>query len=664
MKYFDTLYQVQPSVTELDAPVLLKETAIIKDTVDNEILLRNTMVNISEDDIVAIAVRIKLWDIFGEIVKVDDKNDFEYVYQDIFVGPGKYFGNKIAINLPDNARRAEVYIEKTVTNSGKVWNTNPDNIVDIQPPREIEGDEDFIAGVDDNAITPLYYYVENSNSWQCTCGQVNKAEDTKCRYCGREKTYVSQTFSEDGVKGKYEEYIRQVKEQQRKQQEEQEQQLANEYEQEQNISENTSPEETDSKTQKNRRNIFIICGIVLVVLVAVIIIIIVNSNSNPLNSESDQEKIDIITSLLGEEVTEDEPVHVAEDVYDFFQNAQLFGLKGTVEIRSNGSVVTIMKWISNDKYTDSIDEDITDKLNDIYGECYIESKDFDEIDGASMWYVSNQNYSEVACGEDENEKLNIYWIRNLMSSETVWDTRSELVSPLVHLGRKDFESNVSYIEERPNTFEDINIFGHSGTISLDSLEGWDIVSSVIWTSNNTMPEEDFKYLLLLLNEYFDKDYKEGSYDDISEDCFVWRDTEHDCDVIAYYKNKKVIVEWRLDNEDVYSKADEVAAQETSDEENSDDTNDSSSGSGSKGGVQIGGGRLRSGSSSGSSSSGNSSNSSGSTSSSSHTCAVSGCNKAGVYSIQGISGQTEYYCSEHYKEMQDTINGMMEDVNGN
>ena len=52
-----------------------------------------------------------------------------------------------------------------------------------------------------------------------------------------------------------------------------------------------------------------------------------------------------------------------------------------------------------------------------------------------------------------------------------------------------------------------------------------------------------------------------------------------------------------------------------------------------------------------------SSTSGSGTTRSHTCEE--CSKPGVYSIQGISGQTEYYCAEHYeqlKELQDYLYG--------
>ena len=45
----------------------------------------------------------------------------------------------------------------------------------------------------------------------------------------------------------------------------------------------------------------------------------------------------------------------------------------------------------------------------------------------------------------------------------------------------------------------------------------------------------------------------------------------------------------------------------------------------------------------------------------HTCEVNGCKNEGTHTITGFSGATEWYCDEHYKEMEDIINMMVEDV---
>lgn len=45
----------------------------------------------------------------------------------------------------------------------------------------------------------------------------------------------------------------------------------------------------------------------------------------------------------------------------------------------------------------------------------------------------------------------------------------------------------------------------------------------------------------------------------------------------------------------------------------------------------------------------------------HYCEVDDCYEEGTKIITGLSGKTEYYCYDHYQEMQDIISMMEEDV---
>ena len=44
----------------------------------------------------------------------------------------------------------------------------------------------------------------------------------------------------------------------------------------------------------------------------------------------------------------------------------------------------------------------------------------------------------------------------------------------------------------------------------------------------------------------------------------------------------------------------------------------------------------------------------------HTCEASGCTKEGTHSLTGLGGDTEYYCTQHYSEIVDMLNEMYED----
>lgn len=49
------------------------------------------------------------------------------------------------------------------------------------------------------------------------------------------------------------------------------------------------------------------------------------------------------------------------------------------------------------------------------------------------------------------------------------------------------------------------------------------------------------------------------------------------------------------------------------------------------------------------------------SSENHICQADGCYREGIKTVTGISGKTEYYCQEHYDEIQDIIDMMETDV---
>lgn len=57
----------------------------------------------------------------------------------------------------------------------------------------------------------------------------------------------------------------------------------------------------------------------------------------------------------------------------------------------------------------------------------------------------------------------------------------------------------------------------------------------------------------------------------------------------------------------------------------------------------------------------SSNSNSSSKTIEHYCDADGCYKEGTRTMTGISGETEYYCQEHYNKIQEIIGDMEKDV---
>ena len=48
----------------------------------------------------------------------------------------------------------------------------------------------------------------------------------------------------------------------------------------------------------------------------------------------------------------------------------------------------------------------------------------------------------------------------------------------------------------------------------------------------------------------------------------------------------------------------------------------------------------------------------------YNCAVDGCKKEGTITINGLSGVKEYYCEDHYREMEEILSQMISDSDGN
>lgn len=411
MRYFDTLYKKQVQTIELDAPVVLKETAIIKDTVDEKILLRNIFENVSEKSVVAIAIKGKLSDIFGKPIKYNGKDTLEYIYQDIIFEPQTFFGNKIAIELPDDARKAIIWIDKVVLQDGTVWNTNPDNIVTIQQQREIEASDEFIKYLDDNSVKPIFYFVQNQSCWQCTCGQVNKAADEYCRNCSRQREIVKIKFNRDVIRQGYDKFRRieeeKQKEEARKKQLEKEK--LHEIDSEKNLNTiqnnaktvqiNSEVEKKQPEIRKKHKVFGFICGIVVIILVICIIGNLQNSDIKVQTNliQQTKESIEPYVAMVGT-ITENRNTEVSDSFIYNLDKVKIMGWKGTVShgfTSDSGDKIAMMDWKSNESMSVKEYNNFTQSLDEYFGEV-----------------AEVQHYSNISSGDCLvwNDLINRCWV--------------------------------------------------------------------------------------------------------------------------------------------------------------------------------------------------------------------------------------------------------------
>lgn len=201
MSYFEKLYIQKYENIIINAPVQILESAIIKDTVDNIIFLRNIFTNVGSEAIIAIILEGKLYDITGELISENNGN-FSYTYQDIKVESNDLFGNKIPIMLPNNVRKIEVYINKVVTESGDVISYSGMKSITPITPDYIKMADEFLEKLDSFKQPPIIYPLITDDYWQCTCGRINWNKERICGLCRRSISDQS-IFEKDNLQPAY-----------------------------------------------------------------------------------------------------------------------------------------------------------------------------------------------------------------------------------------------------------------------------------------------------------------------------------------------------------------------------------------------------------------------------------------------------------------------------
>lgn len=449
MKYFETVYKKQNQTIEIDAPIVLQETAIIKDTVDNLIQLRNVFFNVGDQKIIAIAIKISQSDVFGEVLS----EPFEYVYEDIQFNARESFGNKVAIDLHAKARKAKVDILKAVLEDGTVWVSNPENVIEIQPQREIEASDDFIESIDTNIPRPIFYYVENDSCWQCTCGEPNKISSVTCRKCHRNREVVKELFNSESIHNLFLNYVEKIVQEKTTSAEEDNDSVLNVEKTEGSTSNVKGYQE---KNTRDRKKLFLIMAAVVLVLIFVCTRFLSNNHnestavndgelingnvdqnteitSNSDNSDDDlisetsndepvseasnddlisktKESLDLYISMIGVDATGNS-LDVSQEFLDGLDKVFVMGKYGTVSHAStegSGDTITTMDWISNEPADRKELEEFVDLLNTLF-EGNAKIGHYSNISDGDVfaWEITKDNFWPICFLK--GDKIDIRW---------------------------------------------------------------------------------------------------------------------------------------------------------------------------------------------------------------------------------------------------------------
>lgn len=203
MEYFKKVQCFKPNIGIIDAPIRIEEVALLQNSVDKNMLGRIKFVNQSTKSVIAIFVKIKVQNIAGEDISLKEER---YIYQDMCILPGDLYGNKIAINLPTDARKFNVALEKIVFEDGSIWNADkaescvpiPQEVIDI-PYKYFDTFKKIISQKIDNIDYVKYCYEEGETFWECSCGKINSINKQFCSFCSVDRQVQKELLSKKEI---------------------------------------------------------------------------------------------------------------------------------------------------------------------------------------------------------------------------------------------------------------------------------------------------------------------------------------------------------------------------------------------------------------------------------------------------------------------------------
>jgi PAS domain-containing protein len=179
------------------SPILIEMSALLKNTQTGAIMAQVTFRSISDEPIFAVVADVGAEDIIGE--RLQGVDGFQYL--DLKATRGERFGSQTPVHLPDaRTRTLTVHVRKVIFADRSRWEAPTEArwepIPRQQTLEEALGDSE-LAGQYRREVSAWKEYVpqrnlalivyapqEFSDFWLCTCGEVNRRDESSCRYCG------------------------------------------------------------------------------------------------------------------------------------------------------------------------------------------------------------------------------------------------------------------------------------------------------------------------------------------------------------------------------------------------------------------------------------------------------------------------------------------------
>ena len=168
-----------------NAPIVISAGALLKDNQTGTILAQLKIKNITNKVIKAAKISILSFDTVGK--QIGDETNHEYL--DLSFGRDYEFGQKVPIILSNNSTRSfSVTVNEIIFTDNSIWNYGGEEWAALKEAKKLTS---ILS--DSEAVKQFkieygekceYEAAEDKDIWICSCGKINKKEESKCFSCG------------------------------------------------------------------------------------------------------------------------------------------------------------------------------------------------------------------------------------------------------------------------------------------------------------------------------------------------------------------------------------------------------------------------------------------------------------------------------------------------
>ncbi len=167
---------------------------------NGSLYLNCSLINAYSKAIKAVKISCKGFNSFNEKILIDQKEDFTFTIQDIFLRAGYKCDLKNVVKLPNSEiRKVDLEIIQILCEDGTIENIpNPIWVKGYQKKLP----EKYAEMAKSENRNANYYSIAMEDYWQCTCGYVNNRKCERCFSCNMDKV-SSMGYTEDYIEISY-----------------------------------------------------------------------------------------------------------------------------------------------------------------------------------------------------------------------------------------------------------------------------------------------------------------------------------------------------------------------------------------------------------------------------------------------------------------------------